>query len=186
MFFLLWKWANEDHSSSRTNAWCDSALCWVMAINISWMAKYKLVDVYTERVMLDPGLSFVIKTESNHPSAVKDMCWPCWFYQLRWPTSVMTAAVLALIADQKHPEPTWLNVQWVLINGQIHGLVSCITEVLQDQIDGGGDALLHRLAKLHPTVDHNASIPEVQDFQVFKIAQVGLQVGHKLGKRTSV
>ncbi len=61
-------------------------------------------------------------------------------------------------------------------------MVGCVTEVLQDQIDGGGDTLWHRLAKFHPAVDHNAPIPEVQDLQVLKVTQVRLQIGHKLGK----
>lgn len=82
----------------------------------------------------------------------------------------------------KHVEPTWLDVQWVFIDGQVHGLVSSVTEVLQDQIDSGGDALLHRLSKFHPAVDNDAPVPEVQDLQVLKVTQVGLQVGHKLGE----
>lgn len=81
-----------------------------------------------------------------------------------------------------HVEPTWLDIQWVFIDGQVHSLVSGVTEVLQDQIDSGGDALLHRLSKFHPAVDHDAPIPEVQDLQVLKVTQVGLQVGHKLGE----
>lgn len=78
--------------------------------------------------------------------------------------------------------PTRLDIQRVLINGQVHGLVGCVTEIFQDQIDGGGDATRHRFPKFHPAVDHDAPIPEVQDLQVLKVTQVGLQVGHKLGK----
>lgn len=76
--------------------------------------------------------------------------------------------------------PTWFHIQWVLINSQVHGLVSRVAEILQDQVDGRCYTFLHWFAKFHPTVDHNTPIPEVQDLQVLKMSQVGLQVGHKL------
>lgn len=78
--------------------------------------------------------------------------------------------------------PTWFHIQRVLIDGQVHGLVGCVTEVFQDKIDSGSHATRHRFPKFHPTVDHNAAVSEVQNLQVLKVTQVGLQVGHKLGK----
>lgn len=78
---------------------------------------------------------------------------------------------------------TRLYIQRVLIDGQVHGLVGRVAEVLQDQIYSAGDSTSHRFPKLHPTVHHDASIAEVQDLQVLKVTQVGLQVRHKLQKR---
>lgn len=82
-----------------------------------------------------------------------------------------------------HSGPTRLDVQRVLIDGQVHGLIRCVTEVLQDQIDRGGDTTGNGFAKFHAAVDHNAAVPEVQDLQVLKVCQVGLQVGHELREK---
>ena len=77
---------------------------------------------------------------------------------------------------------TRFDVQRVLVDGQVHGLVGRVAEVFQDQIYRGGDTARHRLAKLHPAVHHDAPIAEIQDLQVLEVTQVGLQVGDQLWK----
>ena len=79
-------------------------------------------------------------------------------------------------------EPTRFDVQRVLVDGQVHGLVGCVAEVLQDQVHRRGDAARHRLAKLHPAVHHDAPVAEVQNLQVLEVTQVGLQVRDQLQK----
>lgn len=88
--------------------------------------------------------------------------------------AIATAVLIKAFTKTLHRQstdhqPTRLHVQRVLIDGQVHSLVSCVTEVLQDQVDSGGDATRHRFPKFHPAVDHNAPVPEVQDFQVLKV-----------------
>ena len=77
---------------------------------------------------------------------------------------------------------TRFNIQRVLVDGQVHGLVGRVAEVLQDQVHRRGDSLGHWLAKPHPAVHHNAPIAEIQDLQVLEVTQVGLQVGDQLWK----
>lgn len=65
---------------------------------------------------------------------------------------------------------TWFYIQGIFINGQIHGLVRRVTEILQDEVNNCGDFISHWFAEFHPAVHHNAAIPEVKDLQVFKVA----------------
>lgn len=78
---------------------------------------------------------------------------------------------------------TWFNVQGVLVYGQVHGLVGSVAEILQDEVDCGGHFPRNRLPKLHPAVDHNAAVSEIQDLQVLEVAKIGLQVWYQLERK---
>lgn len=61
-------------------------------------------------------------------------------------------------------------------------MVGCVSEVFQDQVDCIVDAARQRPPKLHPAVDHDTPIPEVQDLQILEVSKVGLEVGDQLDK----
>lgn len=68
----------------------------------------------------------------------------------------------------------------MLVDGQVHFLEGSVGKVLQDEVDDIGDTSGNWLTKLHPTVHHDAAIPEVEDLQVFEVVQVGLKVWNQL------
>ena len=68
----------------------------------------------------------------------------------------------------------------MLVYSHVLGLVGGVTEVFQDQVNSVGDSSRNRFPKLHPAVHHYAAVPEVQDFQVLEVGEVGLQVWDKL------
>lgn len=59
-------------------------------------------------------------------------------------------------------------------------MVGGVGKVLQDEVDNIGDTSRNWLTEPHPTVHHNATIPEVEDLQVLEVAQIRLKVRDQL------
>lgn len=68
---------------------------------------------------------------------------------------------------------------------EVHSLIGRGAEIFEDEVDRGDDLIRDGFSKFHSTVDHDASVPEVQDLQVLEVAEVRLQVRDQLGKENN-
>lgn len=80
---------------------------------------------------------------------------------------------------------TWFDFQGATVDLDVEPLGRGAAEVFQDAVHRLRDVVRHRLVQLHPAVHHNAAVPEVEDFELLKSSQIGLEIRQKLWGRRS-
>lgn len=85
---------------------------------------------------------------------------------------------MILLYKQRHF--TWFHLQGATVNLDVEPFRRRAAEVFEHTVDSFCDIIRYRFVQFHLAVHHDAAVPEVEDFQLLKSGQIGLQIWQKL------
>ncbi len=77
---------------------------------------------------------------------------------------------------------TWFYFQGATVDLDVEPFGCCAAEVFKHAVNGLCDVIRYRFVQFHPAVYHNTAVPKVENFQLLKSGQIGLQIWQKLWK----